>query len=118
MSIGDVHNSPCPPPPTSPPPPTPPLQIPTIGFIYFAGWLGFAGTKYIQIVKEGAKPIEKEIIIGESALLGHSSGSRPWCRVLHTKERSQGRGWHVSTCCCTKRVGMYQSSPACCQVVT
>ncbi|KAL4442931.1 hypothetical protein ABPG77_008422 [Micractinium sp. CCAP 211/92] len=39
------------------------VLIPTIGFIYFAGWLGFAGTKYIQIVKEGAKPIEKEIII-------------------------------------------------------
>lgn len=45
--------------------PAPIMQIPTIGFIYFAGWLGYAGSKYLQIVKEGAKPIEKEIIIGE-----------------------------------------------------
>lgn len=39
------------------------LQIPTIGFLYFAGWIGYAGTKYVQEVKKGAKPIEKEIII-------------------------------------------------------
>ena len=36
-------------------------QIPTIGFIYFAGWLGFAGTKYLQAVAATAKPIEKEV---------------------------------------------------------
>ncbi|EFN58854.1 hypothetical protein CHLNCDRAFT_29874 [Chlorella variabilis] len=39
------------------------VLIPTIGFIYFAGWLGFAGTKYLQAVAATAKPIEKEIII-------------------------------------------------------
>jgi photosystem I subunit 3 len=33
--------------------------IPTIGFIYFAGWLGFAGTKYLQETRS----INKEIII-------------------------------------------------------
>jgi len=37
--------------------------IPTIGFIYFAGWLGYAGSKYLQTVATTAKPIEKEIII-------------------------------------------------------
>ncbi|PSC72813.1 Photosystem I reaction center subunit III [Micractinium conductrix] len=37
--------------------------IPTIGFIYFAGWLGFAGSKYLQEVAKATKPIEKEIII-------------------------------------------------------
>jgi len=37
--------------------------IPTIGFLYFAGWIGFAGTKYVQAVKKESKPIEKEIII-------------------------------------------------------
>nr|6ZZX_F Chain F, PSI-F [Chlorella ohadii]6ZZY_F Chain F, PSI-F [Chlorella ohadii] len=37
--------------------------IPTIGFIYFAGWLGYAGSKYLQAVAATAKPIEKEIII-------------------------------------------------------
>ena len=39
------------------------LQLPTVGFIYFAGWIGYAGTKYVQEVKKAAKPIEKEIII-------------------------------------------------------
>lgn len=45
--------------------PHPPLsaQIPTIGFIYFAGWLGYAGSKYLQAVSTAAKPIEKEIIM-------------------------------------------------------
>lgn len=45
--------------------PHPPLsaQIPTIGFIYFAGWLGYAGSKYLQTVSTAAKPIEKEIIM-------------------------------------------------------
>ncbi|PRW56061.1 photosystem I reaction center subunit III [Chlorella sorokiniana] len=37
--------------------------IPTIGFIYFAGWLGYAGSKYLQAVSSMTKPIEKEIII-------------------------------------------------------
>ena len=41
----------------------PALQIPTLGFIYFAGWIGYSGTKYVQEVKKAAKPIEKEIII-------------------------------------------------------
>ena len=67
------HNNCQPPPPllsrasiTSPlPPPSPPplAQIPTIGFIYFAGWLGYAGSKYLQEVAKAAKPIEKEIIM-------------------------------------------------------
>ncbi|KAI3436624.1 hypothetical protein D9Q98_006041 [Chlorella vulgaris] len=35
------------------------VLIPTIGFIYFAGWIGFAGTKYIQATQD----IKKEIII-------------------------------------------------------
>jgi photosystem I subunit III len=39
------------------------VLIPTIGFLYFAGWIGYAGTKYIQEVAKAAKPIEKEIII-------------------------------------------------------
>jgi len=39
------------------------VLIPTIGFIYFAGWLGFAGTKYLQAVQLAPKPIDKEIII-------------------------------------------------------
>ena len=53
--------------PTAPPDPRsplplalpPPVQIPTIGFIYFAGWLGFSGTKYLQATRDK----NKEIII-------------------------------------------------------
>ena len=53
--------------PTAPPDPRsplplalpPPAQIPTIGFIYFAGWLGFSGTKYLQATRDK----NKEIII-------------------------------------------------------
>eukprot|EP00887_Chlorella_sp_A99_P002751 scaffold6.g2751.t1 len=37
--------------------------LPTLGFVYFAGWLGFSGSKYLQAAKEGSKPTEKEIII-------------------------------------------------------
>ena len=39
------------------------LQYPTIAFLYFAGWLGWSGSKYLQAVKNDPKPIEKEIII-------------------------------------------------------
>lgn len=80
--------------------PSPPLQIPTIGFIYFAGWLGYAGSKYLQIVKEGAKPIEKEIIIGEPGLgmvmCGQPRSSSPCsdqeCR-RRTPAHRQGLPW-------------------------
>lgn len=39
------------------------VLIPTFGFIYFAGWIGYAGSKYLQEVAKGAKPVDKEIII-------------------------------------------------------
>lgn len=39
------------------------VQLPTIAFIYVAGWIGYSGTKYVQAAKEAAKPVEKEIII-------------------------------------------------------
>lgn len=37
--------------------------IPTFGFLYFAGWIGHSGRKYLMTVRSDAKPIEKEIII-------------------------------------------------------
>ncbi|KAJ9522661.1 hypothetical protein QJQ45_019735 [Haematococcus lacustris] len=37
--------------------------IPTFGFLYIAGYIGHVGRQYIQLVKQGAKPTEKEIII-------------------------------------------------------
>ncbi|KAL6771994.1 PSAF1 [Auxenochlorella protothecoides x Auxenochlorella symbiontica] len=39
------------------------VLVPTIGFIYFAGWIGYAGSKYLQETKLAAKPFNREIII-------------------------------------------------------
>ena len=39
------------------------VLVPTVGFLYVAGWIGYSGTKYVQEVKKAAKPIDKEIII-------------------------------------------------------
>ncbi len=39
------------------------VQIPTIGFLYVAGYIGHVGRQYIIQSKEAAKPTEKEIII-------------------------------------------------------
>ena len=39
------------------------LQIPTIGFLYVAGYIGSVGREYLNIVKKEKKPTDKEIII-------------------------------------------------------
>lgn len=39
------------------------LQIPTVGFLYIAGYIGYVGRDYIKSVKSEKKPTEKEIII-------------------------------------------------------
>ena len=39
------------------------LQVPTIGFLYIAGYIGYVGRDYIKTVKADKKPTEKEIII-------------------------------------------------------
>jgi photosystem I subunit 3 len=39
------------------------VLLPTIAFLYVAGWIGYSGTKYVQEIKKAAKPVEKEIII-------------------------------------------------------
>jgi len=42
----------------------PPSQIPTIGFLYVAGWIGYVGRNYIQAVKATKdKPTQAEIIL-------------------------------------------------------
>ncbi|WIA11507.1 hypothetical protein OEZ85_011620 [Tetradesmus obliquus] len=44
--------------------------IPTFGFLYVAGWIGYVGRLYLNKVKaEEAKPTEKEIIIDVPAAL-------------------------------------------------
>ena len=39
------------------------MQIPTVGFLYIAGYIGYVGRDYIRQVKNEKKPTEKEIII-------------------------------------------------------
>lgn len=39
------------------------VLLPTIAFLYVAGWIGYSGTKYVQEIKKASKPVEKEIII-------------------------------------------------------
>ena len=39
------------------------LQIPTVGFLYIAGYIGSVGREYLNIVKGEKKPVDKEIII-------------------------------------------------------
>lgn len=48
-----------------PPPknPKPQPQIPTFGFLYVAGWIGYVGRNYLNAVKSRAKPTDAEIII-------------------------------------------------------
>lgn len=39
------------------------MQIPTIGFLYIAGWIGYVGRDYLIATKTESKPTQKEIII-------------------------------------------------------
>ncbi|PNH04376.1 Photosystem I reaction center subunit III, chloroplastic [Tetrabaena socialis] len=39
------------------------IFIPTFGFLYVAGYIGYVGRQYIIAAKEAAKPTDKEIII-------------------------------------------------------
>ena len=38
-------------------------MIPSILFLYMAGWIGWVGRSYLQVTKKSATPEEKEIII-------------------------------------------------------
>ena len=38
-------------------------QIPTFGFLYVAGWIGYAGRSYLEVTQKRAKPTQEEIII-------------------------------------------------------
>ena len=39
------------------------LQLPTFGFLYVAGWIGYAGRSYLEVTQTRAKPTQEEIII-------------------------------------------------------
>jgi hypothetical protein len=81
-------SSSSPPPPPHPCPSSPrpranararrPPQIPTFGFLYVAGWIGYVGRQYLNKVKGEAKPTEKEIIIDVPAALKMSAEGFGW----------------------------------------
>jgi photosystem I subunit 3 len=64
--------------------------IPGIGFIYIAGWIGWAGRSYLQFSKKTDKPNENEIIINVPVALGMMSGSFMW-PLLAWKELINGQ---------------------------
>lgn len=52
--------------------------IPGFGFLYIAGWIGWAGRSYLQFTKKTDKPNENEIIINVPVALGMMSGAFLW----------------------------------------
>lgn len=55
------------------------FAIPGLGFLYVAGWIGYAGRSYIQLNKATAKkPTEGEIIIDVPMALGLMMAAGAW----------------------------------------
>jgi photosystem I subunit 3 len=52
--------------------------IPTFGFLYVAGWIGYVGRLYLNAVRSEAKPTEKEIIIDVPAALKFAWQGATW----------------------------------------
>ena len=65
------------------------MQIPTIGFLYIAGWIGYVGRQYLNIVKAEKKPFEKEIIIDVPLALRLSLQGAAW-PLKAVRELQQG----------------------------
>lgn len=53
-------------------------QIPTFGFLYVAGWIGYVGRDYLIRVKKEKKPTDKEIIIDVPLALKVALGGVGW----------------------------------------
>lgn len=52
--------------------------IPTFGFLYVAGWIGYVGRNYLNLVKANAKPTEREIIIDVPLALKLAGQGAAW----------------------------------------
>ncbi len=52
--------------------------LPGIGFLYTAGWIGWAGRSYLQYAKKTDKPNESEIIIDVPVALGMMASGFLW----------------------------------------
>ena len=62
--------------------------IPTIGFLYVAGWIGSVRREYIQTVAKEAKPTEKEIIIDVPLALSLAAKGAGWPAKALTELRN------------------------------
>ena len=54
------------------------ITLPAIGFLYIAGWIGWAGRSYLQFSKKTDKPNENEIIINVPVAIGMMSSGFLW----------------------------------------
>jgi photosystem I subunit 3 len=66
------------------------LQIPTIVFLYVAGYIGHVGRGYIIKVKEEAKPTDKEIILDVPLALKLAFQGWAWPLAAIQVSRSRG----------------------------
>lgn len=64
--------------------------IPSVLFLYIAGWIGWAGRAYLQAVKTDKNPNEKEIIIDVPAAIKFMIGGFAW-PALALKEWTSGQ---------------------------
>lgn len=63
--------------------------IPSVLFLYIAGWIGWAGRSYIRAAKKSGSPEEKEIIIDIPLAIGCSLSGATW-PLLALKELTTG----------------------------
>ena len=61
------------------------LQIPTIGFLYIAGWIGYVGRDYLIASKAESKPTQKEIIIDVPMALKMAAQVTPSPSLLNSQ---------------------------------
>jgi len=63
------------------------FAVPGLGFLYVAGWIGYAGRSYVQENKKSAKPTEGEIIIDVPKALGlmFQAGGWPLLAAMELK---------------------------------
>lgn len=63
--------------------------IPSVLFLYIAGWIGWVGRAYLQDAKKAKKPAEKEIIIDVPVALKFMLGGFLW-PLAALKEMTSG----------------------------
>lgn len=54
------------------------FAIPGVLFLYIAGWIGWAGRSYLQAIKKGDNPEQKEIIIDLPLAIKSSLAGAAW----------------------------------------